>query len=103
MRALVLLAALLAGCVTAPAPEVPATAVARFSSNSAIGECRRAGDLWSSAAKASNPNIGWCVIRPISRSCSHAHADASASGLRQLLDVDPAHWPIVDGAGGCSI
>jgi hypothetical protein len=96
MRALVLLAALLAGCVTAPAPEVPATAVARFSSNSAIGGMPQGWKpLVISRAKAATE---YRLVRdPASQQIVlYAHADASASGLRQLLDVDPAHWPIVE-------
>ncbi len=96
MRALVLLAALLAGCVTAPAPEVPANAVARFSSNTAIGGLPQGWKpLVISRAKASTEYrlVHDLASREI---VLYAHADASASGLRQLLDVDPVLWPVVE-------
>ena len=96
MRVLVLLAVLLVGCATSPAPEVPAIAVARFSSNSDAGGLpRHWKPLVISRAKAQTE---YRLVRdPASRQIVlYALADASASGLRQLLDVDPAVLPVIE-------
>ena len=94
-RVFVPVLAILAGCATTPAPEVPATAVARFSTNSDRGELPQGWRPWiinrtktpTEYRLVRDPQTGVVVL--------HAHADAAASGLRQLLDVDPAQQPIV--------
>ena len=86
---------LVAGCATTPSPDVPATAVARFSTNSDRAELPQGWRPWiinrtktpTEYRLVRDPQTGVVVL--------HAHADAAASGLRQLLDVDPAQQPLV--------
>jgi hypothetical protein len=90
---LLLLALLLAGCVTVEAP--PANEVAAFSGNAAGGaEPRHWRPLIITRAKAAtdywlirDEHAGTVVLR--------ARARKSASGLTQVLDVDPAQRPRV--------
>jgi hypothetical protein len=95
MRFLVPVLVFVAGCATTPRPEVPATAVTRFSTNSDRAELPQGWQPWiinrtktpTEYRLVRDPQTGVVVL--------HAHADAAASGLRQLLDVDPAQHPVV--------
>lgn len=95
MRIFVAVLVLVAGCATTPSPDVPATAVARFSTNSDRAELPQGWRPWiinrtktpTEYRLVRDPQTGVVVL--------HAHADAAASGLRQLLDVDPAQQPFV--------
>lgn len=95
IRLVVLMLALLAGCATVPLPEAPSATVARFSTNSDRSELPQGWQPWiinrtktpTEYRLVRDPQTGVVVL--------HAHADAAASGLRQLLDVDPAQQPVV--------
>ena len=95
MRFLVPVLAVLAGCATTPSPDVPAAAVARFSTNAVRDELPQGWQPWiinrtktpTEYRLVRDPQTGVVVL--------HAHADAAASGLRQLLDVDSAQEPVV--------
>jgi len=96
MRIVALFFVLLAGCASAPAPEAPASAVARFSSNSDLGGFPKGWQPWIiNRAKAPTQ---YRLVRDASTDqvVLHAHADAAASGLRQLLDIDPRERPLVE-------
>ncbi|HTN50122.1 MAG TPA: DUF3047 domain-containing protein [Burkholderiaceae bacterium] len=89
------LAAVLAGCASAPPAEVPASSVAAFSTNTALGAFPRGWQPWI-INRAKTPTDYRLVRDPETGSVVlHAEADAAASGLRQLLSVDPAEYPIV--------
>lgn len=97
MRAsLIVVLLLVAGCVAAPpVPEAPAHEIAAFSANSPDDELPRGWrPLLINRIKAEtvydlvrDPLNGGVVL--------HAVSDRSASGLRQLLDVDPAERPFI--------
>ena len=96
MRIATLLFAVLAGCATAPAPEAPAFAVAQFSSNRDLGALPKGWQPWiinrtktpTEYRLVRDASTGQVVLR--------ARADAAASGLRQLLSVDPRERPVVE-------
>lgn len=91
-----LLFVLLAGCASTPAPEVPAASVALFSANAAPGGLPRGWQPW--IINRSKAPTEYRLVRDADthRLVLHADADAAASGLRQLLDVDPAKLPVVE-------
>ena len=96
MRIAALFFTLLTGCASAPRPEAPAVQVARFSANKDLGGFPSGWQPWIiNRAKAPtdyrlarDAATGTVVLQ--------ARADAAASGLRQLLSVDPAQQPIVE-------
>jgi hypothetical protein len=90
-----LLLAALAGCATAPAPEKPATAVAPFSANTDLKGFPRGWQPW--IINRSKPPTQYQLVRDPVRGTVvlRAEADAAASGLRQLLDVDALQQPII--------
>jgi hypothetical protein len=97
MRAsLIFIALLVAGCVAAPpVPEVPARDIAAFSVNAPGDDLPRGWRPWIiNRVKAEtvynlvrDPLTGQVVL--------HAVSDRSASGLRQLLDIDPEPRPLI--------
>jgi hypothetical protein len=93
---LILVLLLLTGCVAAPpVPEIPAREIAAFSANSPDDEFPRGWRPWViNRVKAEtvydlvrDPLTGQVVLQAVS--------DRSASGLRQLLDVDPEQRPFI--------
>lgn len=95
MRAGLCLLLLLAGCAAPPARDVPAGAITPFSAGAAGRALPRGWQpLIISRAKA--PTEYRLVRDPLTGEVVlHAIADASASGLRQRLDVDPAAFPYI--------
>jgi hypothetical protein len=92
---LLLLPLVAAGCATAPPPEAPARDIARFSANSPESEFPSGWRPWI-ISKAKNPTHYDLIRDPSTgRVVLHAWSERSASGLRQLLDVDPAERPVV--------
>lgn len=86
---------LVAGCATAPVAEVPATTIARFSA-SASGSALPAGWQPLIINRTKTPTDYRLERDPLTQEfVLHATADASASGLRQRLDVDSEAWPVV--------
>ncbi len=96
MRPVALFCALLAGCAVAPPRELPATSITPFSANRDLSGIPKGWQpLIINRTKAPteyrlvrDPGTGQVVL--------HARADAAASGLRQLLDVDPRERPVVE-------
>lgn len=96
MPIVALLFVLLVGCASAPAPEAPASAVARFSSNRDLGGFPQGWQPWI-INRAKAPTEYRLVRDAVTdQVVLHAHADAAASGLRQLLSVDPQVRPMVE-------
>lgn len=93
---LVLVACLLSGCVTAPpAPEVPSRAITPFSSNSPDAALPQGWKPWI-INRAKSETLYDLVRDPQEgRVVLHAVSDRSASGLRQLLDIDPLQQPVI--------
>jgi hypothetical protein len=90
-----LLLAVLAGCAHAPAPEPPAAAIAPFSANVDLNGYPRGWQPWI-INRSKTPTQYRLVRDPAAgRVVLRAEADAAASGLRQLLDVDPLQQPVV--------
>lgn len=86
---------LLAGCATPPATVKPAAAIAPFSAGVATGGLP-VGWQPLIIGRSKAPTSYRLVRDPDSqRTVLQATADASASGLRQRLDVDSATWPVV--------
>lgn len=87
---------LLSGCATAPpAPETPSREIARFSANSPEAELPRGWKPWI-INRVKAETIYDLVRDPVSgQVVLHAISDRSASGLRQLLDIDPAERPLI--------
>jgi hypothetical protein len=87
---------LLAGCAASPAPERPASAITPFSVNPPGAGPPKDWRPWIiNRAKAPtryrlerDAAAGAVVVQ--------ATAEASASGLRQLLDIDPAAQPVIE-------
>jgi hypothetical protein len=96
MRVFALFLLLLAGCATSPAPERPAVSVAPFSASTVRDELPKSWQPWI-INRAKKPTEYRLMRDPeTSVVVLHAKADASASGLRQLLSIDPAHMPVVE-------
>jgi Protein of unknown function (DUF3047) len=96
MRLLALTIALLAGCASAPPREAPATSVARFSANRDVSGFPDGWQPWIiNRAKAPTE---YRLVRDAGSGqlVLHARADAAASGLRQLVDVDPRQQPVIE-------
>jgi hypothetical protein len=93
---LVLVVSLLSGCVTAPpAPEVPSRAITPFSSNSPDLALPQGWKPWI-INRVKSETVYDLVRDPVTgKVVLHAISDRSASGLRQLLDVDPALQPVI--------
>lgn len=97
MRAsLIFIALLVAGCVAAPpVPEIPAHDISAFSVNSPGEDLPRGWRPWiinrikaeTAYSLVRDPLTGQVVL--------HAVSDRSASGLRQLLDIDPEQRPLI--------
>jgi hypothetical protein len=87
---------LVSGCATAPpAPETPSREIARFSVNSPDVELPKGWQPWI-INRVKAETIYDLVRDPLSgQVVLHAISDRSASGLKQLLDVDPAERPLV--------
>lgn len=85
-----------AGCASTPSPERPAAAISAFSTNVDLDGLPRGWQPWIiNRTKAPteyrlvrDATAGTVVLR--------ADADAAASGLRQLLDVDPGALPMIE-------
>jgi len=96
MRSIVApLAAVLAGCATAPPAEEPSASIAAFSANAAASGFPAGWRPWI-INRAKTPTE-YRLVRDAETGhvVLYAHADAAASGLRQLLSVDPTAYPIV--------
>ena len=93
--AIALFAATLSGCTSVPPAEAPAAAVAAFSANTALDGFPRGWKPWI-INRAKKPTE-YQLVRDSTSGIVilHAQADAAASGLRQLLSVDPQIYPIV--------
>lgn len=95
MRAGLCFLLLLAGCAAPPTHEVPAGAITPFSAG-AVGSALPRGWQPLIISRAKAPTEYRLVRDPLSGEIVlRATADASASGLRQRLDVDPTAFPIV--------
>jgi len=90
-----LFAAVLTGCASAPPAEAPAAAVAAFSANTALDGFPKGWKPWI-INRAKKPTE-YRLVRDSTSGIVilHAQADAAASGLRQLLSIDPQIYPIV--------
>jgi len=86
---------LLAGCASAPAPEAPGFRGGRFSSNRDLGGFRRAGSRDHQSRQSADEYrlVRDRQHRPV---VLHPTPNAAASGLRQLLDIDPREHPLVE-------
>lgn len=91
----VVLAALLAGCASAPPPGKAWPDVQAFSANPAGPGLPRGWQPWI-VNRAKAPTRYDLVTDPVSgRVVLHAVAERSASGLKQRLDVDPVQMPLI--------
>jgi hypothetical protein len=96
MRALAVLVLFFAGCATTPSPEVPSSSVTPFSI-SAVGDGPPKGWQAWIINRTKTPTEYRLVRDPLSgQVVVHARSEAAASGLRQLLAIDPARQPIVE-------
>jgi hypothetical protein len=96
MRLLALICALLAGCASTPPREAPATSISPFSANRDAAGFPAGWQPW--IINRAKPPTEYRLVRDAASGqvVLHAHADAAASGLRQLLDVDPRQQPVVE-------
>jgi hypothetical protein len=96
MRALAFLVVFLAGCATTPSPEVPSSTVTPFSVN-AVGVGPPKGWQPWIINRTKTPTEYRLVRDPLGgQVVVHARSEAAASGLRQLLAIDPDRQPIVE-------
>jgi hypothetical protein len=96
MRFVALTFALLAGCASTPIPEAPASVVARFSSSRDLGGFPKGWQPWIINRTKAPTEYRLVIDASTGEVVLQARADAAASGLRQLLSVDPHERPVVE-------
>lgn len=94
MRRVLLLAALLLTACATPVDDGPApTEVIPFSANRPGAGVPRGWNAWIITRAKASTDYELVVDPQLQRVVLHAHANRAATGLRQRLDVDPAHKP----------